>query len=82
MQDNEDPYMVELKEFEIWVQIYDIPQGCVSESIVKNVGMLLGRYIKSDPSNFDRVWKPSMRVRVAMNVEKPLKKKNAAQKRR
>lgn len=42
---------------------------------MKNVGMSLGRYIKSDPHNFDGIWKPSMRIRVAMHVEKPLKRR-------
>lgn len=37
--------------------------------------MSLGRYIKSDLQNFDGVWKPSMRIRVVMNVEKPLKRR-------
>lgn len=75
LKDREDPHTVKLQEFEIWVQVYDMPRGCLSENILKNVGMSFGRYVKSDPLNFDGVWKPFLRIRVAMNVEKHLKRR-------
>lgn len=31
LKDTEDPHIVKLHEVEIWVQIYDLPWGCVSE---------------------------------------------------
>lgn len=63
LKDYEDPHMVKLHEFEIWMQIYDMSRGCVSENIMKNVGQSFGRYIKLDPYNFDGLWKQSMRIR-------------------
>lgn len=71
----EDPHMVALQEMEIWVQVYDIPRGFLSENILKNVGASIGKYVKSDPANFDGAWKSFVRVRVAINVAKPLKRR-------
>lgn len=71
----EDPNTVQLNEFEIWVQVYDLPRGFISENILKTVGASIGRYVKSDPKNFDGLWKSFVRIRVAMNVDKPLKRR-------
>lgn len=72
---NEDPHLVTLQEVDIWVQIYDIPKGFMSETILKNIGDSFGRYIKSDPSNFNNIWKDHVRIRVTMNIDKPLKRR-------
>ncbi|XP_074374460.1 uncharacterized protein LOC141714863 [Apium graveolens] len=71
----EDPSMVKLQNADIWVQIYDIPRGFLSENILRSVGDLVGRYIRLDPKNFDGTWKSFVRIRVAVNVEKPLKRR-------
>lgn len=73
--ETEDPHLVALTDIEIWVQVYDIPQGCLSQNILKSVGASIGKYVKSDPTNFNGAWKPYVRVRVAMNVDKPLKRR-------
>lgn len=51
-----------LNEFDIWVQIYDIPRGFISENILKNMGDLIGKFIKSDPTKFDGMWKSFVRI--------------------
>lgn len=48
-----DPVMVSLNEIDIWVQVYDIPQGFLSESIMRSVGSAIGRYVKSDSNTFE-----------------------------
>lgn len=67
--------MVKLQETKMWVQVYDIPRGLLSVHILKSVGESIGRYVKSDPANFNGVWKSFVRVRVIINVEKPLKRR-------
>ncbi|XP_074360862.1 uncharacterized protein LOC141701122, partial [Apium graveolens] len=71
----EDPAAVKLQNMEMWVQIYDLPRGFVSESILKSVGASLGTYIKSGSGTFDGGWTPYVRIRVALNVDKPLKRR-------
>lgn len=73
ISDIEDPHLVQLNEFDIWVQIYDVPSGFIFENILKNVENSLGKYVKSDPSNFDGIWKAFVRIRVTMSINKPLK---------
>lgn len=75
LEESEDPRMVASQEMEIWVQVYDVPRGCLSENILKSVGASIGKYVKSDPANFYGAWKSYVRVRVAINVEKPLKRR-------
>lgn len=71
----EDPVLIPLNEVELWVQIYDIPQGFLSEAILRSVGSAIGRYVKSDPNTFEGGWKQYIRIRVSLNVEKPLKRR-------
>lgn len=59
----------------MWVQIYDVPKGLISENILKSVRESMGKYIKFDPVNFDGMWRNYARIRVALNVEKPLKRR-------
>lgn len=75
LSENEDPHLVTLQEVDIWVQIYDIPKGFVSETVLKNIRDSFGCYIKSDPSNFNNIWKDHVRIRVTMNIDKPLKRR-------
>lgn len=71
----EDPVGVMLQDMEMWVQIYDMPIGFVSETILKSIGAALGKYVKVEPGTFERGWKPYIRIRVALNVGKPLKRR-------
>ncbi|XP_074336020.1 uncharacterized protein LOC141673185 [Apium graveolens] len=71
----EDPLMIKLREIDMWVQVYDIPQGFLSENILKSVGSAMGRYIKLDPDTFEGGWKQFVRITVAVNIEKPLKRR-------
>lgn len=75
VEEGEDPIAVPLQQVEMWVQIYDIPRGFLSENVLKSVGSSIGKYIKSDPGTFEGGWKPYVRIRVSLNVEKPLKRR-------
>lgn len=75
MEDGEEPLSIQLKEVDIWVQVYDLLQGCLSENVLRSVGSSIGKYVKSDPDSFDGMWKAFVRIRVTMNIEKPLKRR-------
>lgn len=59
----------------MWVQIYDIPRGFLSENILQSVGSSIGCYVQSDPTTFTGGWKPYVRINVSINVENPLKRR-------
>lgn len=46
-----------------------------SESILKSIGNYVGRFLQSDPKNFQGIWKQFLRIKVAIDVYKPLKSK-------
>ncbi|XP_074337384.1 uncharacterized protein LOC141674572 [Apium graveolens] len=72
---DEDPKMVLLNEADIWIQVYDIPKGFVSESILQSIANSIGCFVKSDPVNLNGLWKSYYRIRVRVDVSKPLKRR-------
>lgn len=75
LQEGEDPQHVLLNYMDIWVQLYEIPSGCFSEKIIQGIGNYVGKLVKADPVNLNGMWKAYARVRVTMDVTKPLKRK-------
>lgn len=73
MIETEDPQEIQLNDMDIWVQVYDIPRGFISEKVLENMGNFIGKFVKTDPTNFNGGWKQFVRIRVRMNVLKPLK---------
>lgn len=70
-----DEQLSELKisELFIWLQIYDLPIGFHSEVILKSIGNYVGKFLSSDPKNLNGVWRNYQRIKVAIDVNKPLK---------
>lgn len=48
---NEDSHLIILNQVDMWVQLYDIPRGMVSEKILQSIGNYIGTYIKGDSNN-------------------------------
>lgn len=65
---------VKLSELYMWVQVYDVPIGFKSEFILKSIGNYVGRFMETDPRNFQGMCRNYMRIRVAIDVGRPLKK--------
>ena len=55
--------------------MYDLPCGFMSEKVAKEIGKFIGVYIEADAKNFNGIWRNFMRIRVAIDVRKPLKKR-------
>lgn len=72
---NEDPHSLQLNTMDIWVQVYDLPTGMVSEKILQSIGNHIGVYVKMEYMNNTGGWKAFIRIRVAMDVTKPLKRR-------
>lgn len=45
VMENEDPHMLSLEEMDIRVQVYDLPKGGVSGSVLKNIGNFVGKFV-------------------------------------
>lgn len=75
MKEGENPRSIELKSIDLWVQIHDLIPGCMSEKVIIEVGYQLAEYVSSCPNNFKGIWKEYMRVRVTMDITKPLKRR-------
>ncbi|XP_060960598.1 uncharacterized protein LOC133031177 [Cannabis sativa] len=71
----EDPRVVPLHELDMWVQLHDLKYGFMSEWVVKHAGNYVGTFIKSDPKNFIGIWRDYLRVRVTIDINKPLKRR-------
>lgn len=75
LEENEDPHRLQLNDMDIWVQIYDLPNGMNSERILQGIGAYIGSFIKADVSNVSGAWKLYVRIRVKMDVNKPLRRR-------
>ncbi|XP_074347640.1 uncharacterized protein LOC141686506 [Apium graveolens] len=72
LKKREDPQSVKLNTSDIWVLIYDLPTGFISKSVLKNNGDYIGEFVKSDPGNVTGGRKLYYRIRVRMDVDKPI----------
>ncbi|KAF4387554.1 hypothetical protein F8388_011702 [Cannabis sativa] len=72
---NDDPRTIPLNKLDIWIQIFDMQPGYMSARVVQDVGNRIGVFIESDPNNFKGFWRNYLRIRVTINIEKPLRRK-------
>ena len=66
---------VPLNQVTLWVQIHNLPVGFHSLKIVKDIGDYVGQFLESDENNFKGSWRNFLRIRVNMDVYKPLKRR-------
>lgn len=71
----EDPVKVQLWHLNIWIQIYDLPMGFMMEAVGKQLGNFFGEFLEYDTKNNASIWREYMRVRIRIDVRKPLKPK-------
>lgn len=75
MKEGDIPRSVSLNTLDLWVQIYDLRAGFMSERVIKEVGNYIGNFIESWSGNFEVGWKEYFHVRVKMNLSIPLKRR-------
>lgn len=73
--DGADPLHVPLFEIQFWIQIQGLPAGFMTETIGKQLGNFFGTFISYDPNNNSSIWRESMRLKIAFDVRRPLKRK-------
>lgn len=73
--DYEDPAKVPLWHVNIWIQIHDLPMGYMTEAIGKALRNFFGEFLEYDTKNNTSIWRECMRLRIRLDVRKPLKRK-------
>ncbi|XP_074322969.1 uncharacterized protein LOC141659929 [Apium graveolens] len=71
----EDPLKVSLWFLNIWIQVHDFPAGFMSESVGIQLGNFFGEFIMYDAKNNSSIWRECMRLRIKIDVRKPLKRR-------
>lgn len=72
---NVSPHSVHLSHADFWVQAYNIPPSMQTKKTAEMIGAFLGSFKRADDDNLDGLWKTFMRIRVQLDVSKPLKRK-------
>lgn len=75
MQDGDVPRGVSLNNIDLWVQVHDLRVGFMTERVLKEVGNYIGVFVESCSKNFHSIWKEYLRVRVSIDVTRPLKRR-------
>lgn len=69
------PVNVPLWHLNIWLQIHDLPLGFMNEKVGKQLGDFFGEFSQYDEKNSASIWREYMRVKIRIDVRKPLKRK-------
>lgn len=52
LKEGQNPRIVDLNIMELWVQVYDLKIGFMSEKIITEIGNTIGKFVSSCPRNF------------------------------
>lgn len=70
-----DPLRLQLWFLNMWIQIHDLPNGFMSEAVGKQLGNFFGEFLLYDTKNNSSIWRECMRIKIRIDVRKPLKRK-------
>lgn len=65
---------IPLQHIDMWVQAFNLPVGFMTEMIGKHLGNYIGEFLEYDDNNNTGFWRMYMRIKVWIDVTKPLKK--------
>ncbi|XP_065855075.1 uncharacterized protein [Euphorbia lathyris] len=57
----------------IFLLVFDLPIGFQTEAACKAIGNQVGQFLESDPKNFSRLRRSFLRIKVTIDVRKPLR---------
>ncbi|XP_040950366.1 uncharacterized protein [Gossypium hirsutum] len=75
LQQGEDLLSVQLHWVDFWILIHDLPLGFMADAVAHQLGNFIGEFIEYDFAAVQLGYKRIMRVRVKVDVRKPLKRK-------
>lgn len=70
----EEPLRVPLWHLNLWIQIHDLPIGLMTESVRRQLGNFFGEFLEYDNKNNTSIWRESMRIKIKIDVRRPLKR--------
>lgn len=71
----ENPQEVNLNMAEMWIQAHNLPNDFFTEKVAAAIGQTLGTFVKADKKNFEGSWKSFLRMRLQIDITKPLRRK-------
>ena len=57
------------------MQVYDLPVGFMSEKVARAIGNYIGEFCETDLRNFDGMLQQFMRLKVLLDINKPIPRK-------
>ncbi|KAK6144583.1 hypothetical protein DH2020_021403 [Rehmannia glutinosa] len=75
LEEGEQPSKVTIFHIAMWVQVFDLPIGFMSEKVCIDIGNYIDSFLETDPKNFEGGWKNYMRVRVSLDIHIPIKRR-------
>ncbi|CAH9098262.1 unnamed protein product [Cuscuta europaea] len=68
------PLQISLNVAEFWVQVHDVAYDFMNLGSARRIDNYIGNFINSHENQFDEKWEAYMRIRVSMDIRRPLKK--------
>lgn len=75
LEAREQPLNVIINSVDIWLQIFELPCGYTSPAVVERIANFVGSFVKHDVSFTGAPMKCYKRVRVSLDIAKPLKRR-------
>ncbi|KAF4402784.1 hypothetical protein G4B88_010236 [Cannabis sativa] len=75
LKEGDNPRLVGINHLDMWIQLHDLQSGNQTLSVVTALGNYIGQFLESDQNNFVGVWREYLRVRVRIDVRKPIKRR-------
>nr|XP_017250903.1 PREDICTED: uncharacterized protein LOC108221543 [Daucus carota subsp. sativus] len=71
----QNPASVQPCFLNMWIQLYNLPVGYMLETVGKQLGNFFGEFLEYDVKNSTSIWRECMRIRIRLDVRKPIKRK-------
>lgn len=74
------PSQMSLNHINIWVQVHHVPDGFMTRVVGEQLGNFVGEFLEYDINNNTGFWRSYTRLRVCVDVQKPLKREKKVRK--
>ncbi|PPD97775.1 hypothetical protein GOBAR_DD05197 [Gossypium barbadense] len=75
LRKGEDPIQVPLFNTNFWVQIHNLPLGCMSEGMTRQLGNFVGDFMDYVATIVTRGIKKFIKIQVSLDVRNPLRRR-------